>query len=51
VVPSRFGNRFAYGLVSEEGRQMVVSGGIGCSILPVLLGVVPEITLVELRRA
>ena len=51
VVPSRFGNRFAYGLVSEEGRQMVVSGGIGCSILPVRPGVVPEITLVEMRRA
>lgn len=48
VVPSRFGNRFAYGHVREEGRDLVVSGGIGCSILPVRLGVTPEITLIKI---
>jgi hypothetical protein len=48
VVPSDYGNRYAYGVVEEAGRQLVVSGGIGCSILPVRLGVVPEITVVEL---
>jgi predicted MPP superfamily phosphohydrolase len=48
VVPSRYGNRYAYGLVQEEGRDLVVSGGIGCSIAPVRFGVPPEITLVEL---
>ncbi|MBO6898698.1 MAG: metallophosphoesterase [Shimia sp.] len=47
-VPSRFGNRFAYGHVREEGRDLVVAGGIGCSILPVRFGVVPEITVVEI---
>ena len=46
-VPSKYGNRFAYGHVHEKGRDLVVSGGIGCSILPVRFGVVPEITLVE----
>lgn len=51
VVPSRYGNRFAYGRVTEAGRHLVVSGGIGCSILPVRFGVVPEITLVEMSRA
>lgn len=51
VVPSRFGNRYAYGPVTEEGRHLVVSGGIGCSILPVRFGVIPEITLVELAGA
>lgn len=48
VVPSRYGNRYAYGPVREAGRDIVVSGGIGCSILPVRLGVTPEITLIEL---
>lgn len=48
VVPSAFGNRYAYGHVVEEGRHLVVSGGLGCSILPVRFGVPPEITLVEL---
>ncbi len=48
IAPSRFGNRYAYGHIRENGRDLVVSGGIGCSILPVRFGVTPEITLVEL---
>lgn len=48
VVPSRYGNRYAYGHVREGGRDLVVSGGIGCSILPVRLGVTPEITVIEI---
>lgn len=48
VVPSKFGNRYAYGHVREGDRDLIVSGGIGCSIIPVRFGVVPEITLVEI---
>ncbi len=48
VVPSRYGNRFAYGHVREEGRDLVVSGGLGCSILPLRFGVVPEIAVIEI---
>ena len=48
IVPSRYGNRYAYGHVREGARDLVVSGGIGCSILPVRFGVVPEITVIEL---
>lgn len=48
VVPSRYGNRFAYGHVHEDGRDLVVSGGIGCSVLPVRFGSPPEITVVDL---
>jgi len=48
IVPSRFGNRYAYGHVHERGRDLVVSGGIGCSVLPVRFGVVPEITVIEI---
>lgn len=48
VVPSRYGNRYAYGHVREGARDLVVSGGIGCSIAPVRFGVTPEITLIEL---
>jgi predicted MPP superfamily phosphohydrolase len=51
VVPSRFGNRYAYGHVVEGGRHLVVSGGLGCSIAPVRIGVPPEITIVELGAA
>ena len=48
VVPSRFGNRYAYGHIVEEGRNLIVSGGLGTSILPIRLGAPPELTVVEL---
>lgn len=48
VVPSRFGNRYAYGHVVEDGRHLVISGGLGCSIMPVRFGMPPEIVLVDL---
>jgi uncharacterized protein len=48
VVPSRYGNRFAYGHIVERGRHMIVSGGLGCSVAPVRLGVPPEVVLVRL---
>jgi predicted MPP superfamily phosphohydrolase len=51
IVPSAYGQRFAYGHVRERGRDLIVSGGLGCSIVPVRLGVPPEITVVTLRRA
>jgi predicted MPP superfamily phosphohydrolase len=47
VVPSRYGNRYAYGHIVENGRHLIVSGGLGCAILPVRLGVPPEIVLVD----
>ena len=50
IVPSSYGNRFAYGHVVEDERHLIVSGGLGTSVLPVRLGVPPEIVLVELGR-
>jgi predicted MPP superfamily phosphohydrolase len=47
-VPSRYGTRFAYGHIQENHCDLVVSGGLGCSGIPVRLGVPPEITVVEL---
>ena len=51
VIPSAYGQRFAYGHIEEEGRDLIVSGGLGCSVLPVRFGVPPEITVVTLRAA
>ena len=48
VVPSSFGNRFAYGHVVENGRHLVVSAGLGFTKIPVRIGVPPEIVVVEL---
>jgi uncharacterized protein len=47
MVPSRFGNRFGYGHVVEDNRHLVVSGGLGCSIMPVRFGVPPEVVIID----
>lgn len=49
IVPSRFGTRYAYGHVREGSRDLVVSGGLGCSVLPVRFGCPPEIVVVDLK--
>jgi predicted MPP superfamily phosphohydrolase len=47
IVPSRYGNRYAYGHVVEDNRHLIVSGGLGCSMLPVRFGVPPEIVMID----
>lgn len=52
IVPSRFGQRFSYGHIVETDKgaekNLVVSGGLGVSGIPVRFGVPPEIVVVEL---
>ncbi len=48
VVPAHGGRRFRYGHFAERGRHLVVSGGIGCSNLPIRIGQPPELTVVTL---
>jgi uncharacterized protein len=48
LVPSAYGERFAYGHIVEGGRHLIVSGGLGCSKVPLRLGVPPEIVRIEL---
>jgi uncharacterized protein len=50
VVPSRYGNRLVYGH-TQINCDVVVSGGLGCSIVPFRLGVTPEIVMVTLHGA
>jgi predicted MPP superfamily phosphohydrolase len=47
-VPSRYGARYAYGHVVEDDRHLIVSGGLGTSIIPARLGVPPEIVHIVL---
>lgn len=49
IVPSMYGQRYAYGHVVERGRHMFVSPGLGTSILPVRFRVPPEVTLLKLQ--
>jgi len=46
--PSAYGARFAYGHIVEQGRHLIVSGGLGTSKVPLRLGVTPEIVRVTL---
>lgn len=48
VVPSMFGNRYAYGHVVEDDRHLIVTGGLGFTKVPIRLGVPPELLLIEL---
>jgi uncharacterized protein len=41
--PSEYGEFFIYGHVVERNRHMIVSSGLGCIMVPVRLGVPPEI--------
>jgi len=50
IVPSKFGQRYAYGLVEEGGRRLFVTGGIGTSIVPVRFRVPPEVVVLTLNR-
>jgi uncharacterized protein len=47
-VPSKYGARYAYGHVIERDRHLIVSGGLGTSIIPARLGVPPEIVHIQL---
>lgn len=50
IMPSEFGERYAAGLVREQGRQIYVTTGVGTSIFPVRFLVPPEIAVLTLRR-
>jgi predicted MPP superfamily phosphohydrolase len=49
VVPSDFGQRYAYGHVVEGGRHLFVGGGVGTSIIPARFRVPPEIVILTLH--
>jgi uncharacterized protein len=51
VVPSRYGQKYAYGSVRGPVCDVYVCSGIGTSILPMRFEVPPEIAVIELRCA
>jgi predicted MPP superfamily phosphohydrolase len=48
--PFEHGRRYVYGHFSEAGRDMVISAGLGMSLLPVRFGRPPEIVLIRLGQ-
>lgn len=49
VVPLKFGKRYAAGHITEDGKHLFVTTGIGTSIIPVRFGVTPEISLLTIN--
>lgn len=49
VVPSSYGQKYAFGHVNENGLDMFVTTGVGTSILPFRFLVPPEIAIVTIR--
>lgn len=47
VIPGRAPLKYAYGHIQEQGRDMIVSSGLGTSVLPVRFGRRPEILTIE----
>jgi uncharacterized protein len=51
LLPSRFGERYARGLIEEEDRHLLVTSGVGTSGIPVRLLAPPEALVLTLRSA
>ncbi len=51
VSVSAYGKRYECGLIQERGRSLIVTAGLGTSGLPLRIGTVPDMWLIELRPA
>jgi predicted MPP superfamily phosphohydrolase len=49
VTFSDYGNRYACGIIREKGKTLVVTAGLGTSVLPLRIGAVPDLWLLRLR--
>jgi uncharacterized protein len=47
---SHYGEKYACGEIREQGKILIVSAGLGTSILPLRLGTRPDIWVITLRR-
>lgn len=50
-VPSEFGQKYAHGLVDGPACPVFISRGLGHSVLPIRIGVRPEMAVIELASA
>lgn len=46
IIPSKYGNKYSQGLIVENDKKMIVTKGIGTSILPLRFNCKPEIVVI-----
>lgn len=51
TVPSDYGTRYACGLYEEDGKTMIVSGGVGTSVIPFRFAAPPDWWMVTVSAA
>ena len=49
LVPSDYGQRYRYGLIKENNNMLIVSKGLGTSLLPIRFNCKPEIVVIEFK--
>ncbi|MCM1323613.1 MAG: metallophosphoesterase [Acetobacter sp.] len=49
VVPSKYGQRYHKGLIQENDKTMIVTTGLGTSILPIRFNCPPEIVIITFQ--
>ena len=47
IVPSDYGDKYSGGYIEEKGKKLIVTRGIGVSILPIRFNCAPEIVVIE----
>ncbi|MBR3912705.1 MAG: metallophosphoesterase [Alphaproteobacteria bacterium] len=46
LIPSIYGRKYAEGIVEENGKKIIISRGVGTSILPIRFNCFPEIVVI-----
>ena len=47
IIPSQYGNRYSMGYIEENGKKMIVTKGIGTSMLNIRFNCIPEIVVID----